>query len=74
MEKKFPLPRPATLIHGDQYLRLERDAAGGEPRFVPITFLAYTACPAFVIITQGNGRLRCSRADLFDLAVAPASA
>jgi hypothetical protein len=73
MEKKLPLPRPTTLTTGSQYRRLVSDEAGSEPRFTLVKFLTYTACPAFVIVTQGNGRLRCSRADLFDLAGAPAS-
>jgi hypothetical protein len=70
MEKTFKLPRPTTLTTGGQYRRLVLDEACGEPRFTPVTFLAYTACPAFVIVTHGNGRLRCPRADLFDLETA----
>jgi hypothetical protein len=66
MENTFKLSRPTTLIDGAPYLSLER-AAAGAARLIPVTFLAYTACPAFVVVSDGESRLRCPRADLFDL-------
>ena len=63
----FSSPRPTTLICGRSYRRLECDFASGAPRFTPVRFLSYTASPAFVVVSQGDKRLRCPRADLFDL-------
>jgi hypothetical protein len=70
----FSPPRPATLIYGRPYHRLERDPASGAACSTIVHFVAYTASPAFVVVSQGDKRLRCPRADLFDLAGAPASA
>jgi hypothetical protein len=67
MQNKFSLPRPATLIDGGHYRLIQRDGAAAEPRFIPVTFLAYTACPAFVIVSEGDGRRRCPRLDLYNL-------
>jgi hypothetical protein len=64
----FSLPRPRTLICGHPYRRLERDPASGAVRTTLVRFLAYTASPAFVVVSQGDKRLRCPRADLFELA------
>jgi hypothetical protein len=60
----FSLPRPITLICGNTYRRLEGNA--GSAHFTLVRFLAYTASPAFVVVSQGVKRLRCPRADLFE--------
>ena len=70
----FSSHRPTTLICGRLYCRLVRDLASGAVRSTLVRFVAYTASPAFVVVSQGDKRLRCPRADLFDLAGAPASA
>jgi hypothetical protein len=67
----FSLPHPSALICGRLYNRLERDPASGAARFTLVRFLAYTASPAFVIVSQGDKRQRCPRADLFDLEKPP---
>jgi hypothetical protein len=66
MENIHKRTRPITLINGGQYLRLEQAVACTSP-FTPVTFLAYTACPAFVIVSDGDRPRRCPRAELFDL-------
>ena len=71
MEAVFRLTRPMTLIPGGQYRRLARDGAGGQSCFIPVRFVAYTACPALVVVTDGDGRLRCPRDELFDLQDVP---
>lgn len=63
----FSSPRPITLNYGCSYRRLEQDLASGSERFTLVRFLAYTASPAFVVVSQGDKRLRCPRADLFGL-------
>jgi hypothetical protein len=66
MEKTHKRTHPITFIDGAQYLCLVQDAVGAS-RFTPVTFLAYTACPAFVIVSDGDRPRRCPRAELFDL-------
>jgi hypothetical protein len=68
MHNSNPLPRPVTLISGSQYRLRRRDGTTGEPRLISVTFLAYTASPAFVVVSAQDERMRCSRPDLFDLA------
>jgi hypothetical protein len=58
---------PTTLIAGYAYRRLERDPASSPARFTIVRFLDYTASPVFVVVSQEDKRLRCPRADLFDL-------
>lgn len=62
------LPRPTSLVPGGRYRRLQRDGGGDQAGLVAVEFLAYTACPAFVVVAQAQRRLRCPRDDLFELA------
>ena len=62
----FTSPRPVTLVCGSSYRRLERDPVSGAVRATLVRFLAYTACPAFVVVLQGDKRLRCPRGNLFE--------
>ena len=58
--------RPQTLIEGQRYSRMERGQDGDGTTYTEVLFVAYTSCPAFVIISNGSGhKLRCLREDLF---------
>jgi hypothetical protein len=59
------LCRPLTLVEGQRYFLLAQYSSR-HPSLMPVTFLAYTACPAVVVVTDGsNCRVRCAREDLF---------
>jgi hypothetical protein len=68
MTDTYHLLRPASLVPGGRYRRLQRDGASGQAVLVAVEFLAHTACPAFVVVVQGRRRLRCPRDDLFEAA------
>jgi hypothetical protein len=56
--------RPPTLVEGCHYLRLDRSS----PAFQQVSFVAYEACPAFVIVVQADGRrVRCPRQELWEI-------
>lgn len=56
--------RPATLVEGQFYMLSARN--GSQTHLSPVTFLAYTSCPAVVIYSNGAGqKLRGPRAHLF---------
>jgi hypothetical protein len=65
MKLKFTLTRPATLIEGSEYLMKESTEADQVPTLVPVKFVAYEPHCAFVIISRGEDRQRCSRDNLF---------
>ncbi len=67
METVFHLTRPTTLAPGGLYRRLAGEGSGGRPCFIPVRFVAYTACPALVVVADGEGRERCARDELFNL-------
>ncbi len=67
MQTVFHLTRPMTLVPGSLYRRLAGEGAGSRPCFIPVRFVAYTACPALVVVADGDGRERCPRDELFDL-------
>lgn len=66
MTGTYSSPHPITLVCGRPYRRLEYDSGVGATHFTLVRFLAYTASPAFVVVSQADKRLRCSRADLFE--------
>jgi len=68
MTDLFHLPRPTSLVPGGQYRRLQRDGTSGQACLVAVEFLAYAACPAFVVVAQAQRRLRCPRDELFERA------
>ena len=56
--------RPMTLVEGQVYLLRERN--GSKTYVSPVTFVAYTSCPAVVNFSNGAGqKVRCLREDLF---------
>ena len=63
MENDFRPIRPSTFLDGEEYLL--KELLENEPVLVPVTFIAYDSCPAFVIVRNSGGRLRCLREDLF---------
>lgn len=65
METKFKLARPVTLVEGDEYLVNERGETTTEGTLVSVKFIAYCASPAFVIISNGKGEMRCARDNVF---------
>lgn len=60
------LVHPITFIEDRRYLCLQGRPNGGAPVLVPVRFITYDPCPAFVIVRTGPGRrIRCLREDLF---------
>jgi hypothetical protein len=58
--------RPQTLLEGQRYSRMERGQNGDGTTYAEVLFIAYTSCPAVVIISNGSGhKFRCLREDLF---------
>jgi len=58
--------RPLTFQDGkDYYFRTPQNRAGAP--FIPVTFLAYDPCPAFIIVRTNGKPHRCCRDDLFIL-------
>lgn len=65
METKSFLVRPANLVEGAEYLVGERNGEVSERSLVPVRFVAYCASPAFVIVRNGKGKMRCAREEIF---------
>jgi hypothetical protein len=66
MSTQRPFLRPQTLVEGQRYSRLERGQDGDRATYTEVLFIAYTSCPAVVIISNGSGhKMRCLREDLF---------
>jgi len=65
MNNKNRLVRPGTLVEGLEYLLNERPEALAEPALVQVRFIAYCSSPAFVIVSNGDGKLRCPRDHMF---------
>lgn len=60
------LTRPETLIEGATYLILENAGTGNPLSIDIVKFLAYTPCPAVVMVIESNGRkMFCPRDRLF---------
>ena len=64
-DKNKPV-RPVTLVEGDEYLLDEYHGTAIEPAWVHVRFIAYCSSPAFVIVSNGEGRVRCPREELFN--------
>ena len=65
MEPKFKPVRPDTLVEGNEYLVNERGETTTEGTLVSVKFIAYCASPAFVIVSNCKGKMRCARDDVF---------
>lgn len=58
--------RPDTLDNGGRYLLRVRQENGRRPAYMPVTFVRYDACPAIVVVNDGDGKLlRIARGDLY---------
>jgi hypothetical protein len=64
MDTHIKLIRPHTLVIGETYYLCDRNETSQEPDLVAVKFVAYDACPAFVIVNTGDRRIRCSRDDV----------
>jgi hypothetical protein len=71
-----PLPvytRPAALQAGAPYYLRRRLSPAAPPHFLPVHFVAYTVCPAVVIVADSPGlgsptaHFPCDRLDLYDI-------
>jgi hypothetical protein len=65
MDTQFKLMRPDTFVTGETYYLSNKNETSQVSDLVSIKFIAYNACPAFVIIDTGSKRIRCSRDDVF---------
>jgi hypothetical protein len=66
MTAQRPYLRPQTMVEGQRYSRMERGQEGDGATCTEVFFIAYTSCPAVVIISNGSGhKVRCLREDLF---------
>lgn len=62
------LEQPASLRAGQPCYLIPTRRLDQPAEWTPVTFLAYTACPAVVIVQAADGSLqRCSREDLYGL-------
>lgn len=59
------LVRPYTFTPGEEYWMVDQPEAAKEPAAVPVRFVDYDNCPAFVIVKTEVGKLRCPREALF---------
>ena len=67
MKAKSLITRPETLTEGQGYLLLENNVSENEMTISPVTFVAYTPCPAIVIVRNGEGKKwRYPRDKLFE--------
>lgn len=66
MDEDTRYVRPVFLIEGGNYLRLEAGHNGHDFVVSKVTFTAYDACPAFVIVRNEYGdKQRCPRECLY---------
>ena len=66
MSTQRPYLRPQTLVEGQRYSLLDRSQEGDRAFCAEVMFVAYTSCPAFVIISNDSGhKVRCLREDLY---------
>jgi hypothetical protein len=60
--------RPTTFEPGRSYAWLGSQQSWGEAAAVPVTFVAYDPCPAFVIVrTEAGEKRRCLREQVYSL-------
>lgn len=66
MRSHLDLSHPDTLIEGEHYFCAERDGADNRQAIGDVRFVAYTACPAIVVVSNGSGKsVRILREYLF---------
>ncbi len=66
MEPCRNLFHPDTLVVGEHYLFMDRCDVGARLVSLDVQFIAYTSCPAIVIVLDGSGqKVRVLRDDLY---------
>jgi hypothetical protein len=56
-------------VDGGEYLWADRRPQAEQPTFLPVRFVSYDPCPAFVILRDAEGvRRRCPRDEVFVIA------
>ena len=62
------LTYPQTLIAGREYLLLEKSQNESKAKQSVVTFVAYTSCPAIVVVRSSHGnRQPCLRECLIEV-------
>jgi hypothetical protein len=62
------LPCPQTLLEGQAYLLSEKGQNEMKAMRTLVTFVAYTSCPAMVVVQSSDGkRRRCPREGLVEM-------
>ena len=57
---------PDTLDIGGKYLLRTRHNNGRDPDYIPVKFVGYDSCPAWVVVRNNGGiLLRIPREDVF---------
>ena len=57
---------PDTLDNGGEYLLRTHHNNGGDPGYIPVRFVGYDSCPAWVVVRNNGGNLlRIPREDVF---------
>jgi len=66
MKPIFAIIRPAMLDDGRKYLLRVHYNNGRDPDYIPVKFVGYDSCPAWVIVRDGDGNLlRIPRDDVY---------
>jgi hypothetical protein len=66
MDNTIRLIHPSTFEEGKNYLYRVWQEDTCEPAIVPVMFIRYDPCPAFIIVRDVIGKKRrCLREDLF---------
>ena len=57
---------PDTLDNGEKYLLRTSHTKGHDPGYIPVRFVGYYSCPAWVFVRNNDGKLlRIPREDVF---------
>ena len=60
------LMHPNTLVEGKHYVYMDRYDVEASPLLLDVKFVAYTPCPAIVVVLNGSGqKVRILRDDLY---------
>ena len=66
MKPILAIIRPETLDNGGKYLLRTRHNTGHDPDYIPVRFVGYDPCPAWVVVRDGDGNLlRIPHEDVF---------
>ena len=57
MKPILAITSPDTLENGGKYLLRTRHNNGHDPDYIPVTFIGYDSCPAWVVVRNGDGYL-----------------